>query len=92
MRLLPHYPDGAQFRNFERDEKMKMKKPDLIREKYLVCPRCGMKIYDIDYDIREQDLRCRGCGLDLFLLHDNSWLAIQFKVPMVTDEAAMLPV
>ena len=42
--------------------------------------------------IREQDLRCRGCGLDLFLLHDNSWLAIQFKVPMVTDEAAMLPV
>ncbi len=61
----------------------------MMDEKYLVCPHCGMKINGVDYGKQEQDLRCPKCGLEYFLIREEKWLAIQFRMPEGSDVAVM---
>ena len=47
----------------------------------IVCPNCGAVIHHVDFSILEQEINCEACGLDLYFLRQNNWLAIQFKAP-----------
>ena len=64
---------------------------DKYERKYLICPHCGTKIYDVDFELQQQDLHCSGCGLNFFLFRENQWLAMQFKAPMLIERAALKP-
>lgn len=62
---------------------------NMVKEKYLICPHCGTRNREVDFSLGQQEFRCPGCEMKIFLIREGNWLAVQFRDPAASHWAGL---